>query len=59
MYTNTQIILIKDTFLSFVLSMTYPFGLSLLPGFFRISSLKAKSKNEKCTYKISELIALI
>ena len=58
-YINTQKILIKDTLLSFCLSMVYPFGLNLLPGFFRIPSLKAKDKNKKCMYKLSGIIALI
>ena len=58
-YTNTQIILIKDTLISFTLSMLYPFGLCLLPGFFRIPALKAKNKDKQCLYKISGLITLI
>ena len=58
-YKNTQIILIKDTLVSFVLSMLYPFGLNLLPGMFRIPALKAIKKDKKCLYKISGLVALI
>ncbi len=58
-YTNTQIILIKDTLISFTLSMLYPFGLYLLPGFFRIPALKAKNKDKQCLYKTSGLITLI
>ena len=58
-YKNTQIILIKDTLLSFTLSMIYPFGLNLFPGMFRIPSLRDEKKNKKCLYKVSELIALI
>ena len=58
-YINTQIILIKDTLISFALSMLYPFGLNLLPGMFRIPALRAKDKNKKCIYQISGLIALI
>jgi hypothetical protein len=58
-YTNTQIILIKDTLFSFGLSMAYPFGLNLLPGFFRLPALRAKNKNKKCLYKISRLVAFI
>jgi hypothetical protein len=58
-YTNTQIILIKDTFISFALSMTYPFGLNLLPGIFRIPALHAKNKNKSCLYRISGIISLI
>ena len=58
-YTNTQSILIKDTLYSFGLSMIYPFGLYLIPGFFRIPALRNKRGNKKCLYKISRLIALI
>ena len=57
-YTNTQIILIKDTLISFAFSMSYPFGLNLLPGFFRIPALREKSKNKKCIYQISGIISL-
>ena len=58
-YPNTQIILIKDTLISFVLSMIYPFGLNLLPGIFRIPALKAKKKDKKFFFQISSLLALI
>ena len=53
-YKNTQIHLIKDALLSFGLSLLYPFILYLLPGLFRIPSLK--NKNLECLYKISKLI---
>ena len=58
-YKNTQMILIKDTLISFAISMAYPFGLNLLPGMFRIPSLRAKKKDKKCLYKTSSIIALI
>ena len=58
-YTNTQIILIKDSLISFCLSMFYPFGINLLPGIFRILSLRAKNKDKKCWYKLSQLLSLI
>ena len=58
-YKNTQVILIKNTFTSFGLSMIYPFGLNLLPGIFRIPSLRAKKKDKKCLYKFSGLVAII
>ena len=58
-YTNTQIILIEDTLISFALSMAYPFGLNLIPIIFRISSLRAKNKDKSCMYKTSSVIALI
>ena len=56
-YVNTQFILIKDTFLSFGFSLLYPFILYLIPGLFRISSLK--SKNSPFLYILSKFIALI
>ena len=55
-YTNTQIILIKDTGISFGTSMIYPFALSFLPGIFRIPALRAKNKNLKYLYKFSSLV---
>ena len=58
-YTNTQIILIKDTLFSFGLSMIYPFGLCFFPGFFRIPALRNKNKDKNCLYKISRLISFI
>ena len=58
-YNNTQIILFKDTLISFALSMLYPFGLNLLPGIFRIPALRSKKKDKKCLYSFSGLLALI
>ena len=58
-YTNTQIILIKNTLISFGLSMLYPLGLNLIPGLFRIPALKAEKKDKKSIYQISLLLALI
>jgi hypothetical protein len=58
-YKNTQLILIKDTLLSFALSMLYPFGLNLLPGIFRIPALRAERKDKNCLYKFSNLLAFI
>ena len=55
-YVNTQIHLIKDTLVSFVLSLTYSLGLYLIPGIFRIHALKAKNKNKFCLYKFSQIV---
>ena len=52
-YTNTQIILIKDTGISFASSLIYPFLLSLIPGIFRIPALRTKNK---FLYKISKIV---
>ena len=58
-YENTQMILIKDTLVSFALSMAYPFGLNLLPGFLRIPALRSPKADKKCLYTISTYVALI
>ena len=58
-YKNTQIILIKDTVISYALSMIYPFGLNLLPGLLRIPALKAEKGDQSYKYKISTYVALI
>ena len=55
-YKNTQLILIEDTFISFFTSMIYPFGFKLLPGLFRIPSLRAAKKDQKCNYRISRIL---
>ena len=49
-YGNTQIILFKDTLISFTLFILYRFGINLLPGILRIPSLRAKDKDKKCIY---------
>ena len=58
-YKNTQIYLIKDTMISFGTSMIYPFGLYLLPCFFRLPALKGNKKNHNILYNISKIIQLI
>ena len=58
-YKNTQIHLIKDTLISFLLSMLYPFGFCLLPGIFRIIALRAPKKDKKCLYNFSKIIQLL
>ena len=55
-YINTQIHLIKDTIISFGLSLIYPFGIYLIPGIFRIPALKAKKRDKIHMYKFSQFI---
>ena len=55
-YRNTQYHLIKDTMISFGLSLLYPIFLCLLPGIFRIYSLRASKQDKECIYKISNFI---
>ena len=56
-YVNTQIILIKNTIISFGISLLYPFILNLLPGIFRFPSLK--SRKSPYIYNFSKIISLI
>ena len=58
-YINTQIILIEDTIICFILSMSYPFVIYLLPGLLRIPALNAKFKDKICLYKTSRFLSLI
>ena len=58
-YENTQLHLIKDSIISFGLSLLYPFGIYLLPGIFRIPSLRSSKKDRQCMYKFSKIIQLI
>ena len=55
-YENTQIHLIKDSLISFELSLIYPFGTFLIPGIFRITALRAKNKDKEYQYKFSGFI---
>ena len=55
-YVNTQTHLIKDSVISFLTGLLYPFGLYLIPGIFRIFALRAEKQNRKCLFKISSFI---
>ena len=52
-YTNTQIYLIKDTLISFAISMVTPFVTYLFPCIIRI---KALNKPGKCLNKINKIL---
>ena len=55
-YKNTQIHLIKDTFLSFVTSFIFPFFILLLPGILRRAALNHVKKDKKYLYKFSQFL---
>ena len=57
-YRNTQIHLIKDTLLSFILSLFIPFAIYLIPGIFRISALSDGQNKRTIMYKISQFIQI-
>ena len=56
-YKNTQLHLIKDTLISFGLSLIYPFGIYLIPGIFRISALRKSER--KFMFKLSKILQFI
>ena len=58
-YVNTQIHLIKDSILSFTLSLINPFWKYLIPGLFRIPALRAGKKNKKFIYRFSQILEII
>ena len=57
-YQNAQFHLFKNSAISFGLSMMYPFGFFLIPGIFRIPSLKGKKAKKVNMYKFSQFIQL-
>ena len=58
-YKNTQIHLLKDTLISFDLSLIYPFGIYLLPGIFRIIALSNRKNKSECLYNFSKLLQML
>ena len=55
-YVNTQIHLIKDTLLSFILSLIYPIFLYFIPTIFRIIALSNPKTKRIYFYKVSQFI---
>ena len=58
-YINTQLYLIKDTLISLVVTLIYPFFMSILPGIFRIRAITAKNKDKQLLYKLSKILQLL
>ena len=57
-YRNTQLHLLKDTLMSFGLSLFIPFVIYLLPGFFRIPALSNKKNKRECLYNFSKFLQI-
>ena len=55
-YKNTQMHLLKDTLMSFGLSLLIPFGIYLFPGFFRIPALSNRKHKRECLYNFSKFL---
>ena len=58
-YENTQIYLIKNTFISFGFSLLYPFIINIFPSIIRIISLDVSAKNKSCLYTTSKLLQIL
>ena len=58
-YVNTQYHLLKDTLLSFGLSLIYPFFIYILPGIFRIPSLLNHEKKREYLYNFSKILQFL
>ena len=58
-YRNTQIHLIKDTLISFLTLLIYPFFIYIFPGLFRIPALKSKKGDSLFLYNFRKLIQFI
>ena len=57
-YKNTQYHLLKDTLISFGLSLIYPFGIYLLPGICRIPALSKPKMKRKLLYNFSKKLQI-
>ena len=55
-YVNTQIHLLKDTIISFITELIYPFGFYLIPGIFIILAIKSQ---KQYLYKFSNLLGIL
>ena len=58
-YVKTQLHLIKDTLISFGLSLLYPFGINLIPGIFRIPFLSIQKNKRTYLYNLSKIFQMI
>ena len=57
-YRNTQLHLLKDTLISFLISLISPFFLYLLPGLFRVPALAKPKKKRRILYNFSKIIQM-
>jgi hypothetical protein len=55
-YVNTQMHLISDSFISLITSLLLPFVMYIIPGIFRIPSLRVVKPTRSFLYKFSSLL---
>jgi len=58
-YQNSQVFVIKNTFISFSLGLLYPFFIYLIPGIFRLYSLNSKKNKREWSYKFSKFLQFL
>ena len=58
-YQNTQIYLIENTFISFGISLFYPFIINIIPMMIRMCSIHSKKKEQEFFYKVSQIVQII
>ena len=58
-YVNSQLHLIKDTLISYGLSLCYPLAIYLIPGLFRIPSLSNPKNKNDYLYNFSKILQII
>ena len=58
-YQNSQIHLLKDTLISYLLSLLYLFGFCLIPCSFRLIALRAKNADKELLYKFSLILQIV
>ena len=58
-FQNTQVILAKNTAISFAVSFIFPFFINVIPSIFRSCSLSDKENNSEYLYNLSKFIQLI
>ena len=58
-YRNTQFHLLKDTLVSFGLSLLYPFAICFVTSIFRRGALVCGKRGVGCCYKINKILQLI
>jgi hypothetical protein len=58
-YRNSQFYVIKNTFISFAISLLYPLLFNILTCVFRLVSLKQKKQISECIYKTSQVFQLL
>ena len=56
-YQNTKVYLIKNTFISFGISLVYPFLINIFPVILRMNALKNNKK--QYLYKVSKIVQLL